>query len=207
MGWRRRAVWGSISAARRAYLGEAAGVGLRIAAGAGLVAMAAIAAARADAATGALAASGVGAVLIGWGTRGWSRAGRLRAHARACAQVKRALAPLAEDGWLLTHSRRWPGNRRLDFMVITPDGLLGFVIECVWGQPSDEALHFAHEAASWLGATSRGYAPLVAVAGVRGVERMQAGVACISPDRLGPGLGEGWAAFLAADADRGSARR
>jgi len=206
MGWRRRAGWGSISAARRAYLGEAAGVGLRIAAGAGLVAMAAIAAARAEAATGALAASGLGAVLIGWGTRGWSRAGRLRAHARACAQVKRALAPLAADGWVLTHSRRWPGDRRLDFLVITPDGLLGFVIGCVWGQPSDEALHFAHEAASWLATTTRGYASLVAVAGVRGVERIEAGVACISPDRLGAGLHEGWVAFIEADSVRGTGR-
>ena len=102
-------------------------------------------------------------------------AGRSRVGAESEAQVRRALARLADDGWRVRHAVNWPGRGDLDHVVRAPSGI-GFVIETKtlrW--TPDQGVH-TFEAARWLARRRRRYPcgvmPVLCVTRARRVERV-----------------------------------
>jgi Nuclease-related domain len=135
------------------------------------------------------------AVTIGFRARYWlSLAGRSRIGARSEDDVRRALAPLEQNGWRLRHALRWQGGGDIDSLAIAPNGV-GFAIETKTRRYDERQLGRVLEQASWLGRRrrrwcSRGVPPVVCVVRAAGVERYERGVLVVSIDRLVPVLWE-----------------
>ena len=133
------------------------------------------------------------AVALGAYARHWARlAGRSRVGARSEEQVQRALAPLAAEGWRLRHSLRWQGRGDIDSVAIAPAGIT-FVIETKTRTFDELHLARVHEMALWLRARRRrwcpaGALPVLCVVHASQLERVQADVLIVSPDRLVPAL-------------------
>jgi Nuclease-related domain len=131
-----------------------------------------------------LAAVGSGAYA-----RHWARlAGRSRVGARSEEQVQRALAPLEAEGWRLRHSLPWQGRGDIDSVAIAPTGF-AFAIETKTRTFEDQHLARVHEMALWLAARRRrwcpaGALPVLCVVHASRLERVEADVLIVSPDRL-----------------------
>ena len=119
------------------------------------------------------------------------RALRLAARSRVGAdsegQVRRALEPLAREGWSVTHAVDWPGRGDLDHVLRSPSGM-GFVIETKTLRYSRAHVLRTIDAARWLGRKRRRYPrgvlPVVCVTHARRVERFEEEVLVVSLDRL-----------------------
>jgi hypothetical protein len=133
------------------------------------------------------------AVALAAYARRWARlAGRSRVGARSEEQVQRALAPLAAEGWRFRHSLRWQGRGDIDSAAIAPTGI-AFAIETKTRTFDHEHLARVHEMAMWLHARRRrwcpaGALPVLCVVHASRLERVQADVLIVSPDRLVPAL-------------------
>jgi hypothetical protein len=133
------------------------------------------------------------AVALGAYARHWARlAGRSRVGARSEEQVQRALAPLVAEGWRLRHSLRWQGRGDIDSVAIAPTGA-AFTIETKTRTFDDQHVARVHEMAMWLKARRRrwcpaGALPVLCVVHASRLERVQADVLIVSPDRLVPAL-------------------
>jgi hypothetical protein len=81
---------------------------------------------------------------------------RSRVGAESEAQVRRALKPLARQGWDVRHAVDWPGRGDLDHVVRSPSGI-GFVIETK--TPRYRRAHVVRtvDAARWLARKRRRY--------------------------------------------------
>ena len=131
----------------------------------------------------------VGAVALGVSARHWAElAGRSRVGARSEEQVQRVLAPLTAEGWRLQHSMPWQGRGDIDSVAIAPTGI-AFAIETKTRTFDDQHLDRVHEMALWLHARRRrwcpaGALPVLCVVHARRLERFEADVMIVSPDRL-----------------------
>jgi nuclease-like protein len=125
----------------RRALGAGAGgaVALALAAGAGLAG---------DPILGA--ALVFAAAILGICARHWLRlARRSGVGARSEAEVRRALAPLAREGWRIGHGLRWAGPGDIDHVAISPTGL-AFAIETKTRSFEMHHLALVRDQADWL---------------------------------------------------------
>jgi hypothetical protein len=137
---------------------------------------------------GPAAALGAFAIALGLLSRRALRlAGRSRVGAESEARVRRALEPLAREGWRVAHAVDWPGRGDLDHVVRAPCGM-GFLIET-------KTLRYRHaqvartvQAARWLARRRRRYPrgvmPVVCVARAYRLETLQQGALVVSVDLL-----------------------
>jgi Nuclease-related domain len=129
------------------------------------------------------------AIALGASARNWARlAGRSRMGARSEEHVQRALAPLAAEGWRLRHSLPWQSRGDIDSVAIAPTGI-AFAIETKTRTFNDQHVARVKEIASWLRARRRRWCPegslaVLCVVHARRLERVEAGVLIVSPDRL-----------------------
>ena len=98
------------------------------------------------------------------------------------------LAPLTAEGWRLQHSLPWQGRGDIDSVAIAPTGI-AFAIETKTRTFDDQHLDRVHEMALWLHARRRrwcpaGALPVLCVVHARRLERFEADVMIVSPDRL-----------------------
>ena len=114
-------------------------------------------------------------------------AGRSRVGAESEARVRRALDPLALEGWRVAHGVDWPGRGDLDHVLRSPSGM-GFVIETKTLRYRRTHVRRTIEAARRLARERRRYPrgvlPVMCVTGARRVEAMQEGAFVVSLDRL-----------------------
>ena len=98
---------------------------------------------------------------------------RSRVGAESEAQVRRALEPLAREGWHVAHAVDWPGRGDLDHVLRSPSGM-GFVIETKTLRYSRAHVVRTIDAARWLARKRRRYPrgvmPVVCVARARRLE-------------------------------------
>ncbi len=130
--------------------------------------------------------------LLGLASRRALRlAERSRVNAESEAQVRRALKPLAAEGWRIRHAVDWPGRGDLDHVVRSPSGM-GFVIETKTLRYSHAHLARTIDATRWLARRRRHYprgvVPVVCVARARSLERPVGTLLIVSLDRLLPAL-------------------
>ncbi|MEO8690876.1 MAG: nuclease-related domain-containing protein [Solirubrobacteraceae bacterium] len=135
---------------------------------------------------------GLVAVAVGRLSRRALRlAERSRVGAESEAQVRRALKPLAAEGWRIRHAVDWPGRGDLDHVVRSPSGM-GFVIETKTLRYSHAHLARTIDATRWLARRRRHYprgvVPVVCVARARSLERPVGTLLIVSLDRLLPAL-------------------
>ena len=114
-------------------------------------------------------------------------AARSRVGAESEAQVRRALEPLAREGWRVRHALDWPGRGDLDHVVRAPSGI-GFVIETKTLRYARAHVLRTADAARWL-ARRRwryplGVRPVICVSRARSLERVEGEVLVVSLDRL-----------------------
>jgi Nuclease-related domain len=134
------------------------------------------------------------AIALGVRERHWARlTGRSRVSARSEEQVQRALAPLAAEGWRLRHSLPWQSRGDIDSLAIAPTGI-AFAIETKTRTFNDQHVARVKEIASWLRARRHRWCPagalaVLCVVHARRLERVEAGVLIVSPDRLVGALG------------------
>jgi hypothetical protein len=100
----------------------------RLAAGAMIASVGALLLGSAGYAGLAVSLGAVAAVLGLLSRRALRLARRSRVGAESEAQVRRALEPLAREGWRVAHAVDWPGRGDLDHVLRSPSGM-GFVIE------------------------------------------------------------------------------
>ena len=161
-----------------------------MASGASVLLALAVAGAGAASAAGVLFALAIG---FGFYARHWlSLAARSRVGARSEDDVRRALAPLAADGWRLRHSLPWRGRGDIDSVAIAPTGV-GFVVETKTRAYDDRHLAQVRAQAAWLSRRRRrwcrrGAVPVVCLVRARGVHRLEQTVLVVSIDRLIPVL-------------------
>jgi len=114
-------------------------------------------------------------------------ASRSRVGAESEAQVRRALEPLAREGWRVAHAVDWPGRGDLDHVLRSPSGM-GFVIETKTLRYRRAHVERTIDAARWLARRRRHYPrgvmPVVCVTRARQLERAQDGALVVSLDRL-----------------------
>jgi hypothetical protein len=148
------------------------------------------------ASAGAVSAAGVLLLLalgLGAYARHWlSLAGRSGVGAQSEYEVRRALAPLEEDGWRMRHSLPWRGRGDIDSLAIAPTGA-GFVIETKTRSYDDRHLARVREQAAWLSRRRRrwcrrGALPVICLVRAHGVQRLERHVLVVSIDRLIPAL-------------------
>jgi hypothetical protein len=128
-------------------------------------------------------------------------ANRSRVGAESEAQVRRALEPLARDGWHVQHAVDWPSGGDLDHVVRAPSGV-GFVIETKTrrytrvhiARTVDAALRLARRRRHY----PRGVRPVICVTRARCIARIEDTVLVVSADRISPEL-RGAAARASAD--------
>jgi Nuclease-related domain len=120
----------------------------------------------------------------------WRLAHRSGVGARSEEQVRARLGGLARDGWRIRHSLRWVGGGDIDHLAIAPGqrGLV-FAIETKTRTYSSADLARISSIARWqaqhrLRWRCGGAIPVLCLAGARGVERWEGGVAVVSLDRL-----------------------
>src|SRR3954449_4808122 len=114
-------------------------------------------------------------------------AARSRVGAPSEARGRRALEPLAHEGWRVTHAVDWPGRGDLDHVLRSPSGM-GFVIETKTLRYSRAHVLQTIDAARWLARRRRRYphgvVPVVCVTGARRVKRFEDEALVVSLDRL-----------------------
>jgi hypothetical protein len=161
---------------------------------AGCAAIAAAGSALLASANHASLAVALGAVAAGlglWSRRALRLARRSRVGAESEAQVRRALKPLAREGWRLAHAVDWPGRGDLDHVLRSPSGM-GFVIETKTLRYSRAHVLRTIDAARWLARKRRRYPcgvlPVVCVTRARRVEQFEEEALIVSLDRLMPAL-------------------
>ena len=160
---------------------------VRLAAGAMIASIGAVLVARAGYAGIALSL-GAAALVFGLLSRRALRlAGRSRVGAESEAQVRRALEPLAREGWRVAHGVDWPGRGDLDHVLRSPAGM-GFVIETKTLRYSRAHVLRTVDAARWLARRRRRYprgvVPIVCVTRARRLECALEGALVVSLDRL-----------------------
>jgi hypothetical protein len=103
------------------------------------------------------------------------------------AEVRRALEPLARQGWRVAHGVDWPGRGDLDHVLRSPSGM-GFVIDTKTLRYSRAQVARTVEAARWLARKRRRYPrgvlPVVCVTRARRMERFEDEALVVSLDRL-----------------------
>jgi hypothetical protein len=122
--------------------------------------------------------------------RWWGLARRSAIGAHSEQQVRARLERLAQDGWRIRHSLRWPGGGDIDHLATAP-GPLGivFAIETKTRSYSSADLVRIAAVARWQAQRQprwrrRGAMPILCLAGAGGIERWEGGVAVVSLDRL-----------------------
>jgi hypothetical protein len=135
------------------------------------------------------------AVALSLRSRRWlGLARRSRIGAGSEDRVRERLAALGREGWRIRHSLRWRGGGDIDHVATAPAPTrIAFAIETKTRSYHRHDLERITEVASWLhrGRTSwcpKAAIPVLCLAGARGVERWEEGVAVLSPDRLVPVL-------------------
>ncbi len=118
-------------------------------------------------------------------------AGRSRVGAESEAQVRRALEPLAREGWRVAHGVDWPGRGDLDHVLRSPSGM-GFVIETKTLRYTRAHLARTVDSARWLARRRSRYpvgvCPVICVTRARPSEQIEEEVVVVSLDRLMPAL-------------------
>ena len=180
----------TLSYARRQQWRRLMTAASRAAGAAGALVAAALATAAEEAELGLLLAllSGVLALASRHSLR---LAARSRVGAESEAQVRRALKPLAREGWRVEHAVDWPGRGDLDHVLRSPSGM-GFVIETKTLRYSRAHVLRTVDAARWLARKRRRYPrgvmPVVCVTRARRVERFEEEALVVSLDCLMPAL-------------------
>ena len=159
----------------------------RLAAGAMIALISAVSLASAGHTVVAVPLGAVAAVLGLLSRRALRLARRSRIGAESEAQVRRALEPLAREGWRVAHGVDWPGRGDLDHVLRSPAGM-GFVIETKTLRFSRAHVLRTIDAARWLARKRRRYPcgvlPVVCVTRARGVEQFEEEALVASLDRL-----------------------
>jgi hypothetical protein len=119
-------------------------------------------------------------------------AARSRVGAESEAQVRRALAPLASEGWRVAHAVDWPGRGDLDHVLRSPSGM-GFVIETKTLRYTRAHLARTVDSGRWLARRRwrypAGVCPVICVTRARRTEQLEEEkVLVVSLDRLMPAL-------------------
>jgi hypothetical protein len=118
-------------------------------------------------------------------------AARSRVGAESETQVRRALEPLAREGWRVTHGVDWRDSGDLDHVLRSPSGM-GFVIETKTLRYSRAHVGRTIDGARWLARRRRRYPhgvlPVMCVTRARRVQRFEDGALVVSLDRLIPAL-------------------
>jgi hypothetical protein len=137
----------------------------------------------------------VAGVVSTWLSRHWLRlARRSNVGARSEQRVRAQLERLAREGWRIRHSLRWQGGGDVDHIAIAPPAIgVAFAIETKTRTHGPDDLARITAVALWLskrrfGRCRHGALPILCLAGTRGIERWEAGVAVVSADRLVPVL-------------------
>jgi Nuclease-related domain len=122
----------------------------------------------------------------------WRLARRSAVGARSEQQVRTRLDCLVPDGWRIRHSLGWLGGGDVDHLAVAPGPLrLVFAIETKTRSYSSADLARIAAVARWqeqrqAGPSRRHAVPILCLAGRRGIERSESGVAVVSLDRLLP---------------------
>jgi hypothetical protein len=131
------------------------------------------------------------ALVLSLRSRRWlGLARRSRIGARSEDRVRGTLAALEREGWRIRHSLRWRGGGDIDHVATAPAPIgLVFAIETKTRSYERHDLERVTEIARSLRGWRRSWCrneaiPVLCLAGARGVERWEAGVAVLSPDRL-----------------------
>jgi hypothetical protein len=142
--------------------------------------------------TAALAFATLGAAL-GVRSRRWMGLARRSAiGAGSERSVRNRLRALEREGWTITHSLGWRGGGDIDHVASAPRPLrIKFAIETKTRSYQSADLARISEIAAWLSGSWFGWSrqesiPVLCLAGARGVERWEAGVAVVSIERLLP---------------------
>lgn len=135
----------------------------------------------------AFAALLVAAVLSVDGAYALRLAARSRVGAESEAEVRRALEPLAREGWHVEHAVDWSGGGDLDHVVRAWSGV-GFVIETKTRRYTRAQLERTADAARRLAWRRRRYPlgvrPVICVTRARCVARAEGTVLVVSTDLL-----------------------
>jgi hypothetical protein len=138
---------------------------------------------------------GAGALLLAFRARRWGGlARRSRIGAGSEDNVRRELGVLEGEGWRVMHSLRWHGGGDIDHLAIAPPASgVAFAIETKTRSYTLADLDRISRIAGRLAQRRRGWCrqaaiPVLCLAGTRGVERFEAGVAVVSLNRLVPVL-------------------
>jgi hypothetical protein len=163
----------------------------RLAAGAMLASVGALLLGSAGYAGLAVSLGAVAAVLGLLSRRALRLARRSRVGAESEAQVRRALEPLAREGWRVAHAVDWPGRGDLDHVLRSPSGM-GFVIETKTLRYTRAHLARTVDSARWLARRRwrypAGVCPVICVTRARRTEHIEDEVLVVSLDRLMPAL-------------------
>ena len=150
----------------------------------------ALAAAGAGMGLPALGLAVLAAALAVRSRRSLSLARRSRIGANSEQEVRVALRWLEREGWRTRHSLRWHHGGDIDHIAIAPQSAgVAFAIETKTRTYTPGDLARVSEIAVWLRMRRRrwcryGAVPVLCLAGTRGVERWEGGVAVVSLDRL-----------------------
>jgi hypothetical protein len=112
--------------------------------------------------------------------------------ARSEDLVRNRLRALEREGWQIHHSLRWTGGGDVDHVAVAPHQVgLAFAVETKTCTYTGHDVARIYEVAAWLvqrraGWCRHGAIPILCLAGPRGVERWEAGVAVVAVDRLVP---------------------
>jgi hypothetical protein len=152
----------------------------------------------------AAAGAGLGAVALPLGAAGallgvrarqrTQLARRSRIGARSEDRVRHELRVLEREGWRIMQSLRWHGGGDIDHVAIGPLKTgVAFAIETKTRSYTPADLERVSDIAGWLAERRRGWCrqaaiPVLCLAGTRGVERFESGVAVVSLNRLVPVL-------------------
>src|SRR5829696_6867198 len=176
----------TLSYARRQQGRRLMTAGSRAAGAAGALVAAALATAAAEVGFGLLLALVSGGLALA-SRHSLRLAARSRVGAESEAQVRRALEPLAREGWRVAHAVDWPGRGDLDHVLRSPSGM-GFVIETKTLRYSRAHILRTVETARWVSRKRRRYPcgvlPVVCVTRARRIERFEEEALVVSLDCL-----------------------
>lgn len=112
--------------------------------------------------------------------------------ARSEDLVRNYLRALEHEGWQVHNSLRWTGGGDIDHVAVAPRSVgLTFALETKTRTYSGQDVARIYSVADWLvrrraSWCREGAIPILCLAGARGIERCEAGVAVVSVDRLMP---------------------
>jgi hypothetical protein len=170
------------------------GRAVRCAALASLAAVLALAAASAGSAPAAISLALAGAGFAIRARRWIELARRSAIGATSEDRVRQQLDALVREGWRVRHAIPWHGGGDVDHIAIAPQtAAVTFAIETKTRSYAVRDLERISRIAEWLalgrpGWGAGGTIPVLCLAGRRGVERFELGVAVVSIDRLVPVL-------------------